>query len=160
MGSPSSSPALSHQAKPSANQLQGANFFFDSAPTSNSTATTVAATATTASPSPSQAQKHDDFKSSILSLYSNIPAATPPPQQLSYNGNFQSQMAGLNLGGSTYQQQQQQHQQQQQQLNNNGNIWGSFANASPSIQPQQPQGSQFFSSNTSSPSAKKPEKKE
>lgn len=159
LGSPSSSPAVSHQAaKPAASaatQLQGADFFFDSAPSN----TSPAATSASASPNVQQAQapKQNDFKS-ILSLYSSIPAATPPPQhqQQQYGGSFQSQMAGLNLGGN------QSYGQQfnTTQTNNNNNMWGSFATATPSQQPQQqPQGSQFFTSNTTTP-AKKPEKKE
>lgn len=157
LGSPSSSPAISHQAKPATSQLQGADFFFGSSSSSN--------TAATSSPAPevekqnqAQNQKHNDFKSSILSLYSNMPAAAPPQQQ--YNGSFTNQMAGLNLGGGQPQQYQQSqpHQQQQQFNNTNNNMWGSFATTTPikPQQPQQPQGSQFFSSNTSSP--KKPER--
>ncbi|CAO3614255.1 unnamed protein product [Mucor hiemalis] len=161
LGSPSSSPAISHQSKPATSQLQGADFFFGSSSSSNTA---------TSSPAPevekqnqAQSQKHNDFKSSILSLYSNMPAAAPSqqPQQQQYNGSFANQMAGLSLGGGQTQQYQQpqQYQQQPQQFNNaNNNMWGSFAAASP-IKPQQtqqPQGSQFFSSNTSSP--KKPER--
>lgn len=167
MGSPSSSPAISHQAKPIASQqLQGADFFFG---TSSSPAAAPAAATTTAAPAveaqQNQSQKHNDFKSSILSLYNNMPAANSPSQQ--YNGSFQNQMAGLSLGGQPqqyqqqpqqYQQYQQQPQQYQQQLNNNNSMWGSFATASPvqPVQPVQPQGSQFFSSNNITP--KKPER--
>lgn len=155
LGSPSSSPAISHQAKPVASQqLQGADFFFGA-----SSATPAAAPV--ADIQQNQNQKHNDFKSSILSLYNNMPASNPPSQQ--YNSSFQNQMAGLSLGGSSqpqqYQQQSQQYQQQpQQQLNNNNNMWGSFATATPvqPQKPQQPQGSQFFSSNNNTP--KKPER--
>lgn len=176
LGSPSSSPATSHQtvtkpATPVATQLQGADFFFDSAPSSTPpAAASTPPTTTTASPQQSQAQKHNDFKSSILSLYSSIPAATPPPQQQQqqaqqYGGSFQNQMAGLNLGGNQSYGNQSYGQQfnatTNNNNNNNNNMWGSFATATPSQpqQVQQPQGSQFFTSNTNPP-AKKPEKKE
>jgi stromal membrane-associated protein len=171
LGSPSSSPAVSHQtiAKPAipvATQLQGADFFFDSAPSSTPPASSSSTpTTTTASPQQSQAQKHNDFKSSILSLYSSIPAATPPPQQQQqqYGGSFQNQMAGLNLGGNQSYGNQSYGQQFNTTTNNNinNNMWGSFATATPSQpqQIQQPQGSQFFTSNTNTP-AKKTEKKE
>ncbi|KAK4518969.1 uncharacterized protein ATC70_009196 [Mucor velutinosus] len=164
LGSPSSSPAVSHQtAKPAASaatQLQGADFFFDSAPSSTSPAA-AAASSTSASPQAQQAQapKQNDFKS-ILSLYSSIPAATPPPQhqqQQQYGGSFQSQMAGLNLGGGNQSYGQQFN---TTQTNNYNSTWGSFATATTSQQPQQqPQGSQFFTSNINTP-AKKPEKKD
>lgn len=156
LGSPSSSPAVSHQsAKPAASaatQLQGADFFFDSAPSSSASAS--ASPQTQQAPAP----KQNDFQS-ILSLYSSIPAATPPPQhqQQQYGGSFQSQMAGLNLGGGNQSYGQQFNTTQN---NNNNSMWGSFATATPSQKPQQqPQGSQFFTSNTNTP-AKKPEKKE
>lgn len=163
MGSPSSSPAISHQAKPVASQqLQGADFFFGA---SSSPSPATAATAPVAEIQQNQNQKHNDFKSSILSLYNNMPAANLPSQQ--YNGHFQNQMAGLSLGGHSqpqqYQQQQQQYQQQPQQYQQyqqqpNNNMWGSFATATPvqPQKPQQPQGSQFFSSNSITP--KKPER--
>lgn len=156
LGSPSSSPAISHQAKPTASQqLQGADFFFGSSTTTtNSSPSNTNNTFDVNTQQQAQSQKHNDFKSSILSLYNNMPAANPPPQQ--YNGNFHNQMAGLNLGNH-----QPPVQQQQQYNNNNSNMWGSFATATP-IQPQQPQqiqqpqGSQFFSSNNTTP--KKPER--
>ncbi|KAG2196238.1 hypothetical protein INT47_007665 [Mucor saturninus] len=161
LGSPSSSPAISHQSKPVASQqLQGADFFFG---TGSSPSPAAAAAAPVAEVQQNQNQKHNDFKSSILSLYNNMPAANSPSQQ--YNGGFQNQMTGLNLGGQPqlYQQQPQQYQQQQpqqyqQQLNNTNSMWGSFATASPvqPVQPVQPQGSQFFSSSNITP--KKPER--
>ncbi|GAA5800205.1 hypothetical protein HPULCUR_005630 [Helicostylum pulchrum] len=164
LSSPSSSPAISHQAKPTASQqLQGADFFFGSNTASSST-TTTATTTPADTQQTTQNQKHNDFKSSILSLYNNMPAANPSPQQ--YNGNFHNQMAGLSLGNNQPQQPQQQHQQfnnshSNNNNNNNNNMWGSFAAATPiqpqqSQQPQQPQGSQFFSSSSSAP--KKPER--
>ncbi|CEP18136.1 hypothetical protein [Parasitella parasitica] len=155
LDSPSSSPALSHQttpksaaSAPAATQLKGADFFFDNA---SSSASPVANTTTNASPS--QTQKTTDF-SSILSLYKGIPAATPPPQQQQqqqYNGSFQSQMAGLNMGGN-------QTHIQHTNNNNMNSMWGSFGTP-PASQPQQPQGSQFFTSTTNVPS-KNPEKKD
>ncbi|KAI8877682.1 ArfGap-domain-containing protein [Backusella circina FSU 941] len=147
LSSPSSSPSVSHQASPAVSQLQGADFFFNSG--SSSETTTTAAT-----PSHNQQnQKHNDLKSSILSLYSNIPAAAPP-QNYGNMGSFQQQMAGLSMNNNQYSNGFQQ--QQQQQIHD---PWGSFASATPS-QPQQsnlPQGGQFFSDNTPI-TPKKPER--
>ncbi|RCH89496.1 hypothetical protein CU098_002949, partial [Rhizopus stolonifer] len=165
LGSPSASPVTGHQtAKQSATaQLQGADFFFDSTPVAT------AAPVTTVAPPQQQSQdkKLNDFKSSILSLYNNMSAASPSQQQQQQQffggGNFQNQMAGLNFSASQqpqYSQQQFAQQQFAQQPYANNNVWGSFATpVQPQQQPQQPQGSQFFSSNNAAP-AKKPEKKD
>ncbi|KAI8375355.1 hypothetical protein EDC96DRAFT_324584 [Choanephora cucurbitarum] len=106
-----SSPANTHQSKPAAaSQLQGADFFFDSTP-ANNTNTTNSSPQPQAKQASTQDQKLNDFKSSILSLYNNMPAAMASPSVPSQpmNGSFQNQMAGLNFG----QQQPQQFNQQQ-----------------------------------------------
>ncbi|CAO3693197.1 unnamed protein product [Rhizopus microsporus] len=141
LGSPSSSPASTHQTTTtSASQLQGADFFFG-------TSTSPPSQQQQQQQQQPQQQQHNDIKSSILSLYNTMPAAQPPmmqqqqqqQQQQFMAGNVQNQLSGLNFG------------YQQQPMNNN--VWGSFATASP-MQPQQqqqhslPQGSQFFTSSS------------
>ncbi|KAI8639436.1 hypothetical protein BD408DRAFT_421455 [Parasitella parasitica] len=150
LDSPSSSPALSHQttpksAVPPAAQIKGADFFSDNAFSSTSPA------ANTTINNPQSQPQNTDF-SSILSLYKGIAAANPPPQQQQqqqqYNGSFQSQMAGLSLHGN---------QSYSERSNGNmNNMWG--VATTQSSQPRQPQGSQYFTSNTnthSKPSEKK-----
>ncbi|KAI7904598.1 uncharacterized protein BX663DRAFT_469486 [Cokeromyces recurvatus] len=148
LGSPSSSPSVKHQNVKPVSQLQGADFFFDN-DTSTSNNTTQHTNSTMSSTKQNSTQKHDDLKSSILSLYSNMPAAMPSSQQQQQQqtmygrNNFTSQMAGLNLGG-----------------NNNSTMWGSFISANSNQQQQQPQGSQFFSSSNTTTAAKPSEKKD
>ncbi|CAO3666864.1 unnamed protein product [Rhizopus stolonifer] len=142
--SPSSSPVVKHQpASAPTSQLQGADFFFGSSESNVQTQQP--------QPQQQQQQKHNDIKSSILSLYNTIPAAQTPPvqqqQQQFFNGNAQNQLSALNFGYA-----------QPPQTNNNqwgsfaspapanNNQWGSFT--SPAPQNNLPQGGQFFSSNT------------
>jgi stromal membrane-associated protein len=154
LNSPSSSPAISHQASPAVSQLQGADFFFNSE-------ATPAAPAAAAPSNTQQNQKHNDLKSSILSLYSNIPAAAPPQNYGNNMSGFQQQMAGLSMNNtSSYQQNNYQYNNGFQQQPKVNDPWGSFASASPSqAQPQSnlPQGGQFFSDNTPI-TPKKPER--
>ncbi|KAG0183083.1 SPARC- modular calcium-binding protein 2 [Apophysomyces sp. BC1021] len=146
-----------------ASKLQGEDFFF-----SSSTPTTT----TNSTPAPKvEKPQQDDFKSSILSLYSQTPSN--PSMQTHIAGgyannmtNYQNQLSGLTMGmppsGVI-------PQAPPGQANMYQNVWNSFGNnpvangggfAPQPQQPQQPanslpQGSQFFAMN-SQPVEKKP----
>ncbi|KAI8143277.1 hypothetical protein BJV82DRAFT_538963 [Fennellomyces sp. T-0311] len=144
LGSPTSTPA--QPAKAPASQLQGADFFFGS---SSSAPTTTSPKQQEEKPKP----KQDDFKSSILSLYNTAPPVQNNNASYMNNmSNFQQQLSGLSLGGSSsgmIPQAPPGHSFQ--------NVWGSFTDAStkpirPSGPSQNtlPQGSQFFGTNGNS----------
>ncbi|KAI8393278.1 uncharacterized protein BYT42DRAFT_550514 [Radiomyces spectabilis] len=134
----SSSPASFSTAPKPANppvtaQLQGADFF-----------STTPSSPVVAQESPKS--KHDDIKSSILSLYGAKPSIPNNTGSYATNmTNYQQQLSGLSTGspGGVIPQAPPAY----------DNIWGTFTSA-PAVtqQPAQPQGSQFFSSMAASPS--------
>ncbi|KAI8967019.1 hypothetical protein BDF20DRAFT_908561 [Mycotypha africana] len=166
LGSPSPSSVTSDKTSSTnssiaVQQLQGADFFANS----NSQKANDASTRQQQQPAvDDQTKKLNDIKSSILSLYSSMPAAQAPTfqqqQQPFFNNNnatttanLTNQLASLNLG--------QAYGQTTPNTSNSNNVWGSFMSASAHSQTQQnqPQGSQFFSSPNITSAATEPAKK-
>ncbi|KAF7730385.1 hypothetical protein EC973_002191 [Apophysomyces ossiformis] len=159
LGSPSSKPQQS-----AASKLQGADFFFDNTVTSNNkTRNATATNASSATIPKSEKPPHDDFKSSILSLYSQTPSnpsvsSMPTGGYVNNMANYHQQLSGLTMGmpssGVIPQAPAGQAAMYQNVWNNFGNApTGNGAGFGSSLgQPQQPvnnlpQGSQFFSMN-------------
>ncbi|KAL0081252.1 hypothetical protein J3Q64DRAFT_1681370 [Phycomyces blakesleeanus] len=142
LGSSSSSSSPQQPNTSAVAQLQGADFFFNSSPS-----TTPKATSPTVD---SSKPKHDALKSSILSLYGQT---SSNPAMQSINGGFQNnsnsyqqQFAGMSLNTQSGQFASQPPAPQADLF---ANVWGSFVDSNNStkndfMQPQQPQQQQQY----------------